>query len=381
MANIFKRAARRIGRWTGISPRPEFDNNLPLIEAVSASDVGESASAIDTGAAPEATATATAETGTPLVDASGKPWDEALATSATLAQQDTDAAIEAAIASGQFDDASILSNADFSASAISPDEGKPVEFPAIAASVLAQAPAAVAEEAPVVEEVKEVKAPIEIKPEPATPVGLPMPQANVSFTELYELLAAEVDKRTDRTVNVYERLLQATREELEATRKSSRIAWSVGGVMTAFAAFGAIWAAGEVAATRVEVAGLKQQVTTGQQALAERDLLRTQLAQAREASAKVELDSLKARLDQAVAVTAERDRLRGELQAATRARLDSEAELRLARAAIPATQPVSQSKPAFDSKPAARQASATETVAGAGAERPDVWSTLLNGDR
>jgi len=50
MANIFKRAARRIGRWTGISPRPEFDNNLPLIEAVSASDVGESASAIDTGA-------------------------------------------------------------------------------------------------------------------------------------------------------------------------------------------------------------------------------------------------------------------------------------------------------------------------------------------
>jgi len=378
MANIFKRAARRIGRWTGISPRPEFDNNLPLIEAVSASEVGESASAIDTGAAPAATV---AETEAPLVDASGKPWDEALATSATLAQQDTDAAIEAAIASGQFDDASILSNADFSASAISPDEGKPVEFPAIAASVLAQAPAAVAEEAPVVEEVKEVKAPIEIKPEPATPVGLPMPQANVSFTELYELLAAEVDKRTDRTVNVYERLLQATREELEATRKSSRIAWSVGGVMTAFAAFGAIWAAGEVAATRVEVAGLKQQVTTGQQALAERDLLRTQLAQAREASAKVELDSLKARLDQAVAVTAERDRLRGELQVATRARLDSEAELRLARAAIPATQPESQSKPAFDSKPAARQASATETVAGAGAERPDVWSTLLNGDR
>lgn len=189
----------------------------------------------------------------------------------------------------------------------------------------------------------------ELKPEkPAKP--------SVSFTQLYELIATEVNKRTDNAVNVYERLLAATREELESTRKNNRIAWSVGGVMTAVAAFGAIWAAGEVAATRVEVSGLKSQVSTGQQVSAERDQLRFELMKVKDQTAKVEIDKLKTRLDEALAVS---DKLSKELSEATH-------EIKLARAAT--TQPISR-------------ANAASTESANGSERPDVWSVLLNGER
>src|SRR5258705_8314698 len=110
-------------------------------------------------------------------------------------------------------------------------------------------------------------APIDLKPEP-------IPNPNVSFPELYELISGEVNKRTDNAINIYERMLAATRQELDATRKNNRIAWTIGGVMTAVATFGAVWAASEVSASRVELGSLKQQVMAGQQASAERDQLR-----------------------------------------------------------------------------------------------------------
>lgn len=199
-----------------------------------------------------------------------------------------------------------------------------------------------------IEEVKEEpKTPVELKPE--------KPKPSVTFTQLYELIAAEVNKRTDSAVTVYEKLLAATREELEATRKNNRMAWSVGGVMTAVAAFGAIWAAGEVSATRVEVSGLKAQVSSGQQALAERDQLRVELTKVKEQTARVEMEKLKSRLDEALAAS---DRLAKEMN-------DVSAELKLARAAT--TQPVSQATPVIEKAN--------------GAERPDVWSVLLNGER
>lgn len=199
-----------------------------------------------------------------------------------------------------------------------------------------------------IEEVKEEpKAPVELKPE--------KPKPSVTFTQLYELIAAEVNKRTDSAVTVYEKLLAATREELEATRKNNRMAWSVGGVMTAVAAFGAIWAAGEVSATRVEVSGLKAQVSSGQQASAERDQLRVELTKVKEQTARVEMEKLKSRLDEALAAS---DRLAKEMN-------DVSAELKLARAAT--TQPVSQASPVIEKAN--------------GAERPDVWSVLLNGER
>jgi hypothetical protein len=138
--------------------------------------------------------------------------------------------------------------------------------------------------------------------------------------------------------------------------------------MTAVAAFGAVWAAGEVSANRVEVGSLRQAVISAQQVSLERDQFRNELIKTREASAKIEIDLLKSRLDQALTVTAERDRLKDELQQTRQAKADAEGELRLARAAAATTQPVSQQK-----------ANSRDAVAGAGSERPDVWSVLLDG--
>jgi hypothetical protein len=150
--------------------------------------------------------------------------------------------------------------------------------------------------------------------------------------------------------------------------------------MTAVAALGAVWAASEVSASRVELGALKQQVATGQQASIERDQLRSDLAKTREASARIEIDTLKSRLDQALTVSADRDRLKGELELARKAKLETEVELKVARAAA-ATQPVSYARPAaskvFADKPTTITPTATEAVSGA--ERPDVWSILLNG--
>ncbi|MDB5323784.1 MAG: hypothetical protein JWN40_5415 [Phycisphaerales bacterium] len=367
MANMFKRAALALGRFTGLKRTPYFDPQIdligptpeqPIILFGDSSDAGQSA--ID-----------------PALDARGNPWNDVLSTNDALARQDTDAAIEAAIATGQFE----VSDAELDVESI-----KPIDSPLIAAAFEpvmsaeaiddeepAKIPVELAAEEPVVIQavVEEASPIIEMKPDPLkTPISTPEP--SVTFTQLYELISGEVNKRTDSAVTVYERLLNATREELEATRKNNRIAWSVGGVMTAVAAFGAVWAAGEVSANRVEVGSLRQQVISAQQVSLERDQLRTDLVKTREASAKIEIDMLKARLDQALTVTAERDRFKDELQMIRQAKLDAEFDLRIARAAA-ATQPVSQ-KPAATDKPAAREA-----VAGAGSERPDVWSTLLDG--
>jgi hypothetical protein len=187
-----------------------------------------------------------------------------------------------------------------------------------------------------------------------------------------------VNRRTDGTVAVYERLLTATREELEATRRNNRIAWSVGGVVSAVAIMGAVWSSGEFASTHTEIGALKQQVGFGQQASAERDQLRAEVGRVKESYAKVEIDALKSRLDQALAVSADRDRLRTELDRAEKDRQEIESELRLARATA-TTQPVSDARQFLEKTTARTTVAATAGDKAAGAERPDVWSVLLNG--
>jgi hypothetical protein len=388
MANMFKRAALAIGRFTGLKRRyPEFQPGIDLFEPVSSEPALIFAESPDAGqSAVTEAALATTTIDQPALDASGNPWNDVLGANDALARQDTDAAIEAAIATGQFDNAI---DAEIELESI-----KPIESPAIAAVLEPVAVVALEPVAEMVEEEEPAKIPVEVataeeaavpavaaqeakpiiemKPDPLN-MPIAAPESNVTFTQLYELISGEVGKRTDSAVNVYERLLSATRQELEATRKNNRIAWSVGGVMTAVAAFGAVWAAGEVSANRVEVGSLRQSVISAQQVSMERDQLRTELTQTRQASAKTEIDLLKSRLDQALTVTAERDRLKDELQQIRQAKIDAEGELRLARAAA-ATQPVSQ-KPAVTDK----TATVREVVAGAGSERPDVWSVLLDG--
>ena len=188
----------------------------------------------------------------------------------------------------------------------------------------------------------------------------------------------EVDKRTENTSGVYERLLATTREELEASRRQNRLAWSVGGVMTAVAAFGAIWSTGEVASTHSELGALKAQVSLGQQVSAERDQLRSELFKVKETYAKVEIDQLKTRLDQALAVSSERDRLHVELDRVKKDRNDLDAELRIARAAA-STQPVSDARSFLEKTTAHTTVASSVSDKAAGAERPDVWSVLLNG--
>jgi hypothetical protein len=338
MTNLFKKAASLFGRWTGLNRRTEID---PFAQSMTdeAIDLAQSTDSSEF----------------PPLDAPARDWGDSINKPAECSDS------EALVASGPID-------ASFSAFPPAPDQ--PIAACGLAADPVISATtpdlnpvppiAATHTELPV----EETKAPVEMKP-------IPTPKPSVTFTQLYELISTEVNKRTENAVTVYERLLTANREELDATRRNNRIAWSIGGVMTAVAAFGAIWSAGEVASTRVEVGSLKQQVATGQKASTERDQLRTDLIKTREVSAKIEIDALKARLDQALAVSTDRDRLRSDLEVARKARQDVETELKVARGA--ATQPISEARPASGKVLADR----TDKVAGA--ERPDAWSTLLNG--
>jgi hypothetical protein len=367
MANVFKRAALAFGRWTGLRRETgvEGDPGLALIDPVAheMAEISQPVETIDSliersGNEPELP---------PLpMDSPRDLWNETFEAPTAVATQDT----EAAIATGQISEPATAGAID--ATLAAPDQPTtPVPVGFINEPLVASATATPA----IVEETKPV---VELKPaQPIEVATVPTPTASVSFTQLYELIANEVNKRTDSAINVYERLLAVTREELENTRRSNRLAWSVGGVMTAITAFGAIWAAGEVSATRVELGSLKQQVTLGQQASTERDVLRTELRQAREASAKMEMDSLRARLDQALAVSVERDRLRGELELAKKAKQESEAELRVVRAAA-STQPVSQATPA-SSGSAKLLGDRVAVDTGSPSPRQDVWSMLLDG--
>jgi hypothetical protein len=374
MANIFKQAALALGRFTGLSRKPDaHEPMVTLIEPVQGLDATDAFADSDAAFSDSTDAVERSAADLPPLDAPAVAWGEALGLSAQPGQVAAQADAEA-IAAGELGVASIDTlSATPLVVAEQPLNLEPVDAPAIAAADVA-AVAAVAAPAPAVveavkEEIKEaVKAPIELKPErPAKPT--------VSFTQMYELISGEVNKRTDASIAAYERLLAVTHDELDAARKANRIAWSVGGVMTAVAAFGAIWAAGEVSATNVEVGNLRQQVVAGQQASLERDQLRASLGLAREASAKTEVDALKTRLDQALAVSADRDRLRAaEYETLRKAKQEVESELRLARVAA-TTQPVSLAQPAASKVLADRTASEKPV----GSERPDVWSTLLNG--
>ena len=214
---------------------------------------------------------------------------------------------------------------------------------------------------------------------------------DISFTQLYELISGDVSKRSDKSVEVYERLLAATREELEASRKSNNIAWSVGGVMTAVAAFGGIWSASQIGATRNEVTALKNQVSVAQQTSLERQRITDELLRLSQTSAKIEMDAIKSRLDQAVSVSAERDRLRSELALANKVRSELQAELtamqtqaQLQRVvSVPTTQPVSMA-PVIVENPLASAAAASridrsDRAVTASHQQTDVWSMILNG--
>ena len=227
--------------------------------------------------------------------------------------------------------------------------------------------------------------------ETVRPVIEQKPEPNISFTQLYELISGDVSKRSDKSVEVYERLLAATREELEASRKSNNIAWSVGGVMTAVAAFGGIWSASQIGATRNEVTALKNQVSVAQQTTIERQRITDELLKLSQTSARIEIDALKTRLDQAVSVSAERDRLRGEVTLANKIRSELQAELTAMQAqaqlqrvvSVPTTQPVSMA-PVIVENPLASAATASridrsDRAVTASHQQTDVWSMILNG--
>jgi hypothetical protein len=374
MANLFKRAALAFGRFTGLRHEPA-DAHLALIGPV-AEAMQEQADFTHPDACVDPSAI---DTSLPTGDAAGgeTPWGEAMASSLDSTESSAAAASgnEGELVTASLNDSEALPVLSTITEDVKTVEAETFSTQAIEAAAVAPAPVVCA-----AEEVKaeEVKPPIELKPEPIAEPRSPKP--SVSFTQLYELISNEVNKRNDSTIASYERLMSASRAELDAARKQNRIAWSVGGVMTAVVTLGGIWATAEVAATHVEVGGLRQQVSVGAQAVAERDRLRDELLKTREASAKIELEMLKARLDQAVIVTAERDRLRDELDVARKARLETEAELRnelrLARAAT--TQPVSAILRQAADKAVAQRNTAI-VPANTGAERPDVWSVLLNG--
>ena len=207
----------------------------------------------------------------------------------------------------------------------------------------------------------------QVKPQPQ-----PRPRPSVSFSQLYKLISQEVNKRTDGVIDMYEKVLAAGRQELDGVRRSQRLAWSVGGVMTAVAAFTGIYAAGEVGGNHAEISSLRHQAVAGAQAITDRDQLRIDLMKVKDSTVKVEIDALKSRLDQALAVSSERDRLRLEVETLRKAKLDVENELKMIQklASTPATQPVS------DARSAAPRSTQERAV---GSERTDVWSVLLNG--
>ena len=404
MASLFK---RMFGRITGRRNPAEID--MTLIEPVVAIEPA-------TPAAEPIDELIEKSGEIPALDDSTTPWEEVLATAevnATPTLTDEGVAVTASLYTAPADESSFTTTSDDAAQTLSSSEVEAttalatIEAPIAVETTLinfteiqidAEAPAAPASETPIADEapvfstvevpadvpapaaiaatpapVEAAKAPVEMKPEPAA-----SPAPLTTLAELYDLISCEVNRRTDGTVAVYERLLAATREDLETSRRNNRVAWSVGGVMSAVAVFGAVWSSGEFAATHTELGTLKQQATAGRLASAERDQLRVELSRVREASARVELDALKGRLNEALAVSAERDRLQGELERVRRDRLEVESELRLARATA-TTQPVSDARTFLERTTARTTVAAAAGDKAAGAERPDVWSSLLNG--
>jgi hypothetical protein len=433
MASLFKRAALAFGRFTGRRTRPESTADvaaaeMPLIEPVAViADVlptEEPAAPVPSVEPIDELIEKSGQIPT-LDESAGTPWDETLPkaseiTNTTAAAPDAEPDQALAVTASLYETpasetttvteavetpvepptTTVVATADPEVEAaggaivlatipeaIEIPSAAVVDAPAtVAEAPTVEAPAPVTAEAekpaetpvasaPVVEpilfSVEPVKGPVELKPEPA-------PAPLTTLAELYELVATEVDRRTDGTVAVYERLLAATRHELDATRRNNRIAWSVGGVMSAVAVMGAVWSSGEFAATHTEIGALRQQVSAGQQVSAERDQLRAEVTRVKDSYAKVEVDALKARLDQALAVSADRDRLRTELDRVQKDRQEIESELRLARAGA-TTQPISDARQVGEKTTARTTVAATAGDKAAGAERPDVWSALLNG--
>ncbi|HYE21891.1 MAG TPA: hypothetical protein VEA69_25855 [Tepidisphaeraceae bacterium] len=360
MANIFQRAAAAIGRFTRLGRR----DDLPLTGTASAfpDDLIEPVRIVDDTAPTSTELAATDDLAAMLAQ------DEVLSTAMT-------AVLDTATSRAPFGETPIAGDASLTADEVA-------LVPAHASIPLAEVPVApeamgetaVASET-VLEKVQIVRPAAEMKPAPESKPAKP----SITFPQLYDLISGQVNKRADETVSVYERLLATTREELAQTRRTTKLAWSVGGTMTAIAAVGVLWSAGEISGTRSAVLGLKSQVTTNAQAAVERDQLKLEMYKARD-EARAEATALKARLDQALLVSAERDRLRAELESAN-------GELRVAKATAAATtQPLSSARPlpvrsTLLSDPAAAKADVTapKPALPTPPDARDRWSVLLNG--
>jgi hypothetical protein len=367
--NIFKRAAQAIGR--------RFKRRGQAADAESFADAPGT---LDQATAPESS----------LEEAIDKVSSELLALDPDRVEQtgagelvSGEEVTASTRAETPWSEDALLATVSGEASSTTPEPISYAAEPAkLVEAVFSPAPAGPAVEDLSQLDLDQVRPVIEKKPEPA-------PKPAVSFTQLFELISGEVNRRADKSVEVYERLLAATREELEAARKSNKLAWSVGGVMTAMAAIGGMWSATQIGATRVEVGALKQQVAAAQQSSLERERFTSELLKISQTSAKLEIDALRARLDQAVSISAERDRLRGELASARTELKAAQAQVQLQKvSAAAATQPVSAAPavtPVLSARPLAvaekvdrtdKAVAASHTV---GSERTDVWSMLLNG--
>ncbi len=426
MFNAFKRAAMAIGRFTGIyrgerSAMVTVDDNVfpneALIAEVGAAREGDAIQAGDGGmVASDANAMMNGEE-RPAGDGSlQKAIEEALAEGSLEGQLDGREELPAAPDGPTPWGESALHAEGISATVMSDPEAaiamsqgmgqsglldlafdQPLDLEPVAALIpLNDVPTAPEASG----EMSHAETPIEIKPE-ALPAAGPA-QPTISFSELYDLITTEVNMRTDTAIGVYERLLATTREELTMTRRGNRLAWSIGGVMTAIAVMGSIWAASEVSGTRVELSTLKSQVTMGTQAAAERDQLRGELNRVKDETARYEVGALRMKLEKALVTSADRERISSELEATRKAKESVENELRLARLTS-TTQPVSMARPAnavettllgdrpsaadgavqAGSKSVAANTTASKSVgadkSAVGSERTDRWSVLLNG--
>ena len=378
--NLFKRTAKVIGRCFNFRHRKAQqellieDGTVAVLDQDPAERVAELDAAIDPVLASEIIP-AGEDTEPSLEEAIDKVSSELMALDA---DRISDTATETEV-TGEAVTASVDETPEENPITYTAEAAKMVE------AVFSPAPIGPAVEDLSTMNIEQVRPVIEQKPEPA-----PQP----SITELYALISGDVARRGDRAVDVYERLLAATREELESARKSNNFAWSVGGVMTAVAALGGIWSASQIGAARNELGALKHQVSAAQQTSAERQRVTDELLKMSNVSHKIEIDAIKSRLDQAISVSAERDRLRAEVATATLTRRDLEAELKAIKAQIepptqkvaatPATQPVSAirlltDKPLATAGQVDRTDKAITAAHAVGSERQDVWSVLLNG--
>ena len=174
--------------------------------------------------------------------------------------------------------------------------------------------------------------------------------------ELIMKLMDEAHQRADAAVGAYERLGAQTSEYARRSRRTARRAWSLTGTLALVIAVGGTWSGFTIGRQSTLVENLRQKVSENADVAAQRDLLRSQLADTRS-------DLFKAQLA---------------LDAAQLAKIRAEAQtifyqcrlqfVEQTRAALPATQPAAAAN---------RPAAATTQPAAAVKPVADTWASLL----